>query len=36
VLRSAYVVGAVPFLAGPMSDFVTGRTVVVDGRVHFH
>jgi NAD(P)-dependent dehydrogenase (short-subunit alcohol dehydrogenase family) len=30
------VVGAVRFLAGPMSQFVTGQTLVVDGGAYFH
>ncbi|GIG92005.1 SDR family NAD(P)-dependent oxidoreductase [Plantactinospora endophytica] len=34
--RPRDVVGAVRFLAGPMSSFVTGQTVVVDGGAFFH
>jgi NAD(P)-dependent dehydrogenase (short-subunit alcohol dehydrogenase family) len=30
------VVGAVVYLAGPGSDFVTGQTIVIDGGQHFH
>jgi NAD(P)-dependent dehydrogenase (short-subunit alcohol dehydrogenase family) len=30
------IVGAVRFLAGPGSDFITGQTIVVDGGAHFH
>ncbi|MBO9577675.1 MAG: glucose 1-dehydrogenase [Microbacteriaceae bacterium] len=30
------VVGAVRFLAGPASAFITGQTVVVDGGAYFH
>ncbi|MCU1475873.1 MAG: family oxidoreductase [Subtercola sp.] len=30
------VVGAVRFLAGPQSGFMTGQTVVVDGGAYFH
>jgi NAD(P)-dependent dehydrogenase (short-subunit alcohol dehydrogenase family) len=30
------VVGAVAFLAGPESDFVTGQTIVIDGGQYFH
>ncbi len=30
------VVGAVVFLAGPTSDFVTGQTIVIDGGQYFH
>ncbi len=30
------VVGAVVFLAGPGSDFVTGQTIVIDGGQYFH
>lgn len=30
------VVGAVRFLAGPQSAFITGQTVVVDGGAYFH
>ncbi|MGI5148054.1 SDR family NAD(P)-dependent oxidoreductase [Plantactinospora sp. CA-294935] len=34
--RPRDVVGAVRFLAGPMSSFITGQTVVVDGGAFFH
>jgi NAD(P)-dependent dehydrogenase (short-subunit alcohol dehydrogenase family) len=30
------IVGAVRFLAGPESGFITGQTVVVDGGAYFH
>ena len=30
------VVGAVVFLCGPRSDFVTGQTIVIDGGQYFH
>jgi NAD(P)-dependent dehydrogenase (short-subunit alcohol dehydrogenase family) len=30
------VVGAVVFLSGPGSDFITGQTVVIDGGQTFH
>jgi NAD(P)-dependent dehydrogenase (short-subunit alcohol dehydrogenase family) len=30
------VVGAVVFLSGPGSDFVTGQTIVIDGGAYFH
>ena len=30
------VVGAVVYLAGPHSDFVTGQTIVIDGGQYFH
>ena len=30
------VVGAVVFLSGPDSDFVTGQTIVIDGGQYFH
>jgi NAD(P)-dependent dehydrogenase (short-subunit alcohol dehydrogenase family) len=30
------VVGAVVYLAGPTSDFVTGQTLVIDGGQTFH
>jgi NAD(P)-dependent dehydrogenase (short-subunit alcohol dehydrogenase family) len=30
------VAGAVVYLAGPSSDFVTGQTIVIDGGQHFH
>ena len=30
------VVGAVVFLAGPGSDFITGQTIVIDGGQYFH
>ena len=30
------VVGAVRFLAGPSSGFITGQTIVVDGGAYFH
>jgi len=30
------VVGAVVYLAGPQSDFVTGQTIVIDGGQYFH
>ncbi|HET7136877.1 MAG TPA: glucose 1-dehydrogenase [Gaiellaceae bacterium] len=30
------VVGAVVFLCGPQSDFVTGQTIVIDGGQYFH
>jgi NAD(P)-dependent dehydrogenase (short-subunit alcohol dehydrogenase family) len=30
------VVGAVVFLCGPESDFVTGQTIVIDGGQYFH
>jgi NAD(P)-dependent dehydrogenase (short-subunit alcohol dehydrogenase family) len=30
------VVGAVVFLAGPGSDFITGQTMVIDGGQYFH
>ena len=30
------IVGAVVFLAGPTSDFVTGQTIVIDGGQYFH
>jgi NAD(P)-dependent dehydrogenase (short-subunit alcohol dehydrogenase family) len=30
------VVGAVVYLAGPSSDFVTGQTIVIDGGQYFH
>jgi NAD(P)-dependent dehydrogenase (short-subunit alcohol dehydrogenase family) len=30
------VVGAVVYLAGPGSDFVTGQTIVIDGGQYFH
>ena len=30
------VVGAVVFLCGPASDFVTGQTIVIDGGQYFH
>jgi NAD(P)-dependent dehydrogenase (short-subunit alcohol dehydrogenase family) len=30
------VVGAVVYLAGPASDFVTGQTIVIDGGQYFH
>ena len=30
------VVGAVVFLCGPDSDFVTGQTIVIDGGQYFH
>ena len=32
----ADVVGAVVYLAGPHSDFVTGQTIVIDGGQYFH
>ena len=35
-MRPDDVVGAVRLLAGPMSGFVTGQTVVVDGGAYFH
>ena len=30
------VVGAVVYLAGPHSAFVTGQTIVIDGGQYFH
>jgi NAD(P)-dependent dehydrogenase (short-subunit alcohol dehydrogenase family) len=30
------VVGAVVFLSGPESDFITGQTIVIDGGQYFH
>jgi NAD(P)-dependent dehydrogenase (short-subunit alcohol dehydrogenase family) len=30
------IVGAVRFLAGPMSGFLTGQTIVVDGGAYLH
>ena len=30
------VVGAVTYLAGPTSSFVTGQTIVIDGGQYFH
>ena len=30
------VVGAVVFLCGPGSDFITGQTIVIDGGQTFH
>lgn len=36
VMLPADVVGAVRFLLGPESDFVTGQTLVVDGGSHMH
>ena len=30
------VVGAVVYLAGPASAFVTGQTIVIDGGQYFH
>jgi NAD(P)-dependent dehydrogenase (short-subunit alcohol dehydrogenase family) len=30
------VVGAVVFLCGPGSDFITGQTIVIDGGQYFH
>jgi NAD(P)-dependent dehydrogenase (short-subunit alcohol dehydrogenase family) len=30
------VVGAVVYLSGPHSDFVTGQTIVIDGGQYFH
>jgi NAD(P)-dependent dehydrogenase (short-subunit alcohol dehydrogenase family) len=30
------VVGAVVYLAGPTSSFVTGQTIVIDGGQYFH
>jgi NAD(P)-dependent dehydrogenase (short-subunit alcohol dehydrogenase family) len=30
------VVGAVAYLCGPESDFVTGQTIVIDGGQYFH
>ena len=30
------IAGAVVFLAGPTSDFVTGQTIVIDGGQYFH
>jgi NAD(P)-dependent dehydrogenase (short-subunit alcohol dehydrogenase family) len=30
------VVGAVVYLCGPSSDFVTGQTIVIDGGQYFH
>lgn len=30
------IVGAVRFLSGPLSGFITGQTVVVDGGAYFH
>jgi NAD(P)-dependent dehydrogenase (short-subunit alcohol dehydrogenase family) len=30
------IVGAVRFLAGPMSGFMTGQTIVVDGGAYLH
>jgi NAD(P)-dependent dehydrogenase (short-subunit alcohol dehydrogenase family) len=30
------VVGAVVYLSGPGSDFVTGQTIVIDGGQTFH
>jgi NAD(P)-dependent dehydrogenase (short-subunit alcohol dehydrogenase family) len=29
-------VGAVAFLAGPDSAFITGQTIVVDGGAYYH
>ncbi|HEX3791940.1 MAG TPA: SDR family oxidoreductase [Pseudonocardiaceae bacterium] len=34
--QPADIVGAVRFLSGPMSSFITGQTVVVDGGAYFH
>ena len=30
------IVGAVVFLSGPGSDFITGQTIVIDGGQYFH
>jgi NAD(P)-dependent dehydrogenase (short-subunit alcohol dehydrogenase family) len=30
------IVGAVRFLAGPLSGFMTGQTIVVDGGAYLH
>lgn len=35
-MAPADIVGAVGFLAGPASGFITGQTVVVDGGAYFH
>ena len=32
----AFVVGAVAFLCGPESTFLTGQTMVIDGGQYFH
>lgn len=35
-MRPGDVIGAVRFLAGPSSAFITGQTLVVDGGAYFH
>ena len=35
-MAPADLVGAVAFLAGPDSAFITGQTIVVDGGAYFH